>query len=209
MKIVFLEGNIGAGKSTSLKRWSSLLDGVTVLEEPLDVWLETKDKDGTNLLEKFYSNPTRWGFTFQMAAFISRIQKIIDSGKDGIVLMERSVFSDRNCFAKNGVDTGFINEIEWNIYNQWFDWLTSMAGVDNCSFIYLRVDPDTAYNRIQERSRGEESSISREYIQQLHDKHENWLKSEDKNNVLILDGSVAKDDLDRYVDDIKSFLVRK
>lgn len=207
MKIVFLEGNIGAGKSTSLKHWTPHLDGVTILDEPLDVWLDTKDSVGTNLLERFYKDPARWGFTFQMAAFISRIQRIMESDKDKVVLMERSVFSDRHCFAKNGRDTGFIDEIEWEIYNKWFDWLTGMVGVDNCSFIYLRVDPDTAYNRIQSRSRGEESSISREYIGQLHDKHEDWLKTH--KNVMVLDGSVPEEEIVKYVDDIKTFLFRK
>lgn len=208
MRIIFLEGNIGAGKSTSLKHWAEHLEGVKILDEPLDVWLSTKDSTGTNLLDRFYSDPERWGFTFQMAAFISRIQRILESGSDDkVVLMERSVFSDRHCFAKNGHDTGFIDEIEWDIYNHWFDWLTSIAGVDKCSFIYLQVDPETAYNRIQNRSRGEESSISQEYIRQLHDKHEAWLKKQ--KNVLVLDGSVPEDKLVDYVDEIRSFLFRK
>ena len=208
MKIVFLEGNIGAGKSTSMKYWAPFLQDVTILEEPLDVWLATQDKTGTNLLERFYKDPVRWGFTFQMAAFISRIQRIIESGKDKVVLMERSVFSDRNCFAENGHDTGFIDDIEWTIYNKWFDWLISLVGIDNCSFIYLKVDPDTAYDRIQTRSRHGESSISRDYIVQLHNKHEQWLKNlGDK--VLILNGAVPEENLIEYVDDIRSFLFRK
>ena len=91
MKIVFLEGNIGAGKSTCLKHWLPLLgDGVTILDEPLDVWLSTKDETGTNLLDKFYQDPVRWGFTFQMAAFISRIQRyLFQIGKTCIKWMVR------------------------------------------------------------------------------------------------------------------------
>lgn len=64
MSIISVEGNIGAGKSTLL----SLLD-MEVIKEPVDEWENT---GGKNILEKYYEDPKRWAFTFQLNALHSR-----------------------------------------------------------------------------------------------------------------------------------------
>jgi len=43
-QIISIEGNIGAGKTTTLP-------GVLVLKEPVDEWMEVKDSAGKNILE--------------------------------------------------------------------------------------------------------------------------------------------------------------
>ena len=57
-KIFFIEGNIGSGKSTFLKNLEkyNLLTNVQFIQEPVNEWKETKDKDGINILEHFYSD---------------------------------------------------------------------------------------------------------------------------------------------------------
>lgn len=42
-------------------------------------------------------------------------------------------------------------------------------------FIYLRAQPDLCSTRMALRNRSEESSVPLEYLQMLHDKHEDWL----------------------------------
>lgn len=42
-------------------------------------------------------------------------------------------------------------------------------------FIYLRAAPDTCMNRLKGRNRGEETGIQIEYLEDLHQKHDNWL----------------------------------
>lgn len=41
--------------------------------------------------------------------------------------------------------------------------------------VYLRTDPDVAYQRIQERGRKEESALTLDYLTKLHQLHEDWL----------------------------------
>ena len=56
--------------------------------------------------------------------------------------------------------------------------------------MYLRAEPKTVYERIKARARSEENLIPIEYLQSLHDLHEDWLtSSNDKIGapVLILD----------------------
>ena len=42
-------------------------------------------------------------------------------------------------------------------------------------FIYLRATPDICMNRLQRRQRTEEGGVTLEYLQGLHQKHEDWL----------------------------------
>ena len=43
-------------------------------------------------------------------------------------------------------------------------------------FIYLRATPDICMGRMKRRSRQEELGVDVEYLQGLHQKHEDWLK---------------------------------
>ncbi len=62
--VVSIEGNLGAGKSTLL----SFLN-VDTIKQPVDLW---ENVGGVNILEKYYDDPKRWGFTFQLNALHSR-----------------------------------------------------------------------------------------------------------------------------------------
>ena len=173
-----VEGNIGAGKSTFLKILHSHLD-VHPVFEPHQRW---QDIEGENLLDKFYSDTSRWAYTFQTYAFVSRAvehaQNIRNTEKD-ILVLERSVFSDRYCFAKNGFEMGVMNNLEWQLYKEWFSWLVYDYITLPTGFIYLKTDPKVSYERMRRRSRHEEASVSLEYLNMLHDKHESWLINKD------------------------------
>ena len=176
-KLLVLEGNIGAGKSTLLRLIQQHLS-VSVIAEPTDKW-QTVTHD-ENLLDLFYKDTPRWAYTFQSYAFLTRIQSIMEhmakhQAHDTFIL-ERSVYCDRFCFAKNCFEAGFMTPLEWNIYKDWFAWLVESNHAPRPDgFIYLRVEPEIAYDRIQKRSRSEESGIAKSYLQSLHDKHDDWL----------------------------------
>ena len=75
-KIISVEGNIGSGKTTLLENLKDKYKSnpnVIFLREPVDEWENIKDKNGTTMLEKFYSDQKRYSFSFQMLAFISRL----------------------------------------------------------------------------------------------------------------------------------------
>jgi len=180
-KIFIVEGNIGAGKSTFLRLIKERLP-VQVVFEPLARW--QKVGENGNLLEKFYQDTKRWGYTFQTYAFITRImeqqQKAFEN-QYGTQVLERSVFSDRYCFAKNCYEMGTISKLEWDLYTQWFEWLVDNYSQKPDGFIYLRTAPQVCYERLQKRARSEESIVSFDYLNLLHAKHEEWLIN--KNNI--------------------------
>lgn len=56
-----------------------------------------------------------------------------------------------------------------------YNMLSRPTGIDIDLIIYLRCTPQKVMDRIRFRSRSEEKDISLEYIQSLHDLHEDWL----------------------------------
>ena len=177
----FIEGNVGTGKSTFLQKLKEV--GLDVIFEPVDIWTSIKNDNGKTLLEEFYNDQKRYAYTFQSIAFRTRVQNIENSKVNTVI--ERSIFTDRNVFAKTCYENGMMNEIEWNDYTSWFDWLATSFSINPKGYIYLRASPDISYDRIKKRSRSGEETIPFDYLNELHKKHENWLL--DEPNVLILD----------------------
>lgn len=174
-KTIIIEGNIGAGKSTFLKIIQENL-ACQVVFEPHQKWQDIAGNG--NLLDNFYKDAQRWGYTFQSYAFITRTIAQKESAKKTPYLtqiLERSVFSDKYCFAKNLYETGLMSDLEWTLYNEWFGWFFQDHMQKPDGFIYLQTDPKTCYQRLKKRNRGEEQEVSMQYLTKLHEKHENWL----------------------------------
>ncbi len=172
---IIVEGNVGAGKSTFLKLIKQLLP-VDIIYEPHQQWQQVGGTE--NLLERFYNDTNRWAYTFQSYAFVTRVKELELAAKkasQNIQVLERSVFSDRYCFAQNCFELGSMNSLEWKLYQEWFGWLVENYTVKPHGFIYLRTDPAVCYRRMLKRNRSEESCVSLEYLHMLHDKHEDWL----------------------------------
>ena len=123
--IISIEGNIGVGKSTVVdllkSKYSNLQNqSIVFLQEPVKQWETIKDKSGASILEKFYEDQNSWSFAFQMMAYISRLsilKKAIKLNPNSIIITERSLFTDKNIFAKMLYDDGMINEIEFRVEN--------------------------------------------------------------------------------------------
>lgn len=167
-----VEGNIGTGKSTFLKIIKQYLN-VNIIYEPHNRW---QNVDGENILDYFYKAPQRWAYTFQTYAFVTRLQELKSKLNNSTYsIMERSIYSDRYCFAKNCYEMGTINSLEWKLYKDLFTNVTQLSNLKPAGFIYLQADPQVCYKRILKRNRPEEINISLNYLELLHKKHEDWL----------------------------------
>ncbi|MBN1640701.1 MAG: deoxynucleoside kinase [Anaerolineae bacterium] len=184
-KMILLEGNIGAGKSTvgqALKA-SGLFD---FIEEPVDRW---QSGFASNLLGLFYQDMERWSFTFQILAFITRAktwQEVLARTNHRRVVLERSIFTDRHVFATNMHHIGAMTETEWQVYCGLWDFLSSNYCVEPDAIVYLRTPAEECLRRITERHRSEESGITLEYLAQLERLHDDWLLGHPR--AVLLDG---------------------
>ncbi|MFH1461328.1 MAG: deoxynucleoside kinase [bacterium] len=174
--LLIVEGNMGAGKSTFLSILKNRLN-LDIIYEPTDKWQQV-GADG-NLLDLFYKDTKRWAYTFQSFAFITRIQAVLDALKKKeakeLQVLERSVYCDRFCFAKNCYESGTMSSLEWQIYKDWFAWLVEGYTQRPDGFVYLKTSPNTCYDRMKKRDRSEEKEVPLSYLELLHKKHEDWL----------------------------------
>lgn len=213
-----IEGNIGAGKSTFLKIVKQYLN-VQAVVEPHEQWQNVVE--GHNLLDNFYRDPKRWAYTFQSYAFVSRLMNQQAHARINpytAQVLERSVFSDRYCFAYNAYELSYMNALEWKIYTEWFTWLVDMYMTLPDGFIYLRTKPSVCYERLKKRNRHEESTVSLEYITRIHEKHEQWLIEKEeiavgikKVPVLVLDCDAEfetnRAEQERHVQEVGAFVM--
>ena len=216
-KIFIVEGNIGAGKSTFLRLMQEQLP-VQLVCEPHEKWQHVHED--YNLLNAFYKDTQRWAYTFQTYAFITRIIEQQSKAKINpydTQILERSVFSDRYCFAQNCFEMGTMSQLEWSLYQEWFAWLVDTYTQKPTGFIYLQTDPEVCYTRLTKRARQEEASVPLSYLQALHEKHENWLIHKkniapylEKTPVLVLncnnDFEADKAELQAHLDKIRTFI---
>lgn len=177
--LISIEGNIGAGKTTLLHKLREAEPSWVIVEEPVEKWLLYKD-DATekSLLELYYTDKRRWAYTFQTIVLLTRVQQIVkllkEQPKPVIMILERSMESDRALFASMMREEGDMNSIEWKLYEEWYTQLLCLVSPVT-HFLWLDVDVETCARQIQTRGRLGEESIDLAYLQKLDTSHREWL----------------------------------
>ena len=190
--IISVDGNIGSGKSTFVAQLKKQLrwiknKKIIYLQEPVKEWESFVDKQtNENILQKFYTNPDNWSFSFQMMAYISRVaqlKNIINKHKNDnyVIITERSVLTDKNVFAQMLYDAKKIHDIDYQIYTRWFNEFTQDIQISG--IVYVHTTPEKCHERIIKRNRKGES-IPIEYLKRCHEYHENWLNGYNKKIII-------------------------
>ena len=201
--LALFEGNIAAGKSTVGEKLMGSIH-FRVIEEPVAGWIKT------GILDHFYVDPKRWAAIFQITAFQTRaeawfislfqkhrytwerlLRRLKGSGPR-VSLLERSVYIDREGFAKNCHKSELMNDTEWQIYCGQWDmfmkflsellsrilyprWLRRTFAPDIIVYQYTPAG-DCKYRIDHERERHEEvGRISIGYLTDLEGMHNEWL----------------------------------
>lgn len=168
--LVLLEGNIAAGKTTLGERLAAS-GRFAFYPEPLAQW---QTGYAANLLERFYADTPRWAFTMQIGAFVTRANALAQRRPGAHSVFERSIYCDRHVFAKNLYEQGLLDETEWGVYAQFWEYAAAAVPHPD-AILYLRTPAEECYRRLQVRARAEESTVSLEYLQQLEAQHDAWL----------------------------------
>ena len=213
--IISIEGNIGAGKSSLIKLLrEKFTNEVEFIDEPVEEWIQMKNNNGKNLLEVFYNDQKRWSYTFQNIAYITRMKKVVDAinnSKKDFIIMDRSPDGDKNTFTKMLIEDECIDKLEEEAYNKWCD-MFKMYFCKNSEFhyIYLRCHPHVAFNRIDKRGRDEEKKIPSEYIERLHNVHEEWLIGKENVTIVDVNQDFVSDESRRYriLSDIYEMMIK-
>jgi deoxyadenosine/deoxycytidine kinase len=147
MKIV-IDGNIGVGKSTQLRLLEQV--GYRVFREPIDDWS----------LDLFYKDQARWAFLLQMQI----LHSFQTGSTSSITIHERCPLSSNHVFWTNLLRNKKVTQQEDSIYKKYYE----MIGWEPDLYIYLTCSPEEAHERIKIREQTGDTSVSLEYLQELH-----------------------------------------
>jgi len=181
-KFVAVAGNIGVGKSTLVEMlcvrlgWEPFYEPVT--ENPY--------------LEDFYKDMGTWSFHSQVFFLTHRLRSHYKLGQHPTsVVQDRSVYEDAEIFAYNLFLQGYINQRDYQTYRDLYETTSRLLPAPDL-VVYLRGSVPTLLNRISNRGRDYERTISADYLQGLNDLYEQWIDNFTLCPVL----AVPADDLD-------------
>lgn len=153
--LIWIEGNIGSGKSTLTRIIENRL-GFRGFYEPVD----------TNpYLKMFYEDPKRWAFPMQIHLLQRRYaiqqqsawEAISHSSEYNGSVIDRGIPGDR-VFAKIHTDDGNIHPLEWQTYEEFYATMVHSLRPPSL-MIYLDVPPRECYFRARKRARDQESVV--------------------------------------------------
>lgn len=127
--------------------------------------------------------------------------KLLKIKESNIFITERCIHTDKNIFAKMLFDDKLMTDLEYSIYNFWFDKYANETKID--AYIYLTTDVDLSADRIKIRNR-EGENIEKSYLTRLDEYHVEWMDNIDSEKVLRFD--TEKDDIVRvfnFIDNLK------
>ena len=203
-KIYALEGNIGAGKTTIMKIIGQYFTSVEFVEEPVSQW---QNLGGMNLLDAFYSDPQRWGFSFEFYSMLSKIKALLNAANSDkpVIVIERSILSNK-VFMDLSHELGKLEEMEYRMLMNTLEFYLQHVYPQLSGIIYLDTPVDECIKRITKRNRGEECTIERSYLQSIKEKMDQLANSSTM-NVIRIDGMYdCERDRIRVCRDMESYL---
>ena len=183
--MISIEGNIGSGKSSilhHLEQYFNYTDhginrNIMFLKEPVDEWATICDASGETILAKFYKDPAKYAFAFQIMAYATRLNSlrktIAENPECTILICERSLEADKQIFANMLHDDGLIDDVSYQIYCRNFSEYAPDFKVDKV--VYIDASPEKCFSRIAKRSRNGESNIELAYLEKCKKYHDMWL----------------------------------
>ena len=190
-KKVYLEGNIGSGKTTLINMLKKDNLDIGIFEEPVKIWTDI------GIFQKYGIDPVRYGLMFQVLARMTRhnleYDVLADPGCKLVNIFERSGLTDETVFMPVMADLHQLDKEELLWYDTCVAPLNkSFKFLEDCEFgfIYLNTSPEICEKRILKRNRTGEN-VSFDYLLKLDEKHRTGLLPKIReltDNVLIIDG---------------------
>lgn len=193
-RYIVVEGPIGVGKTTLVRRLSERFNARTVLE----IFEENP------FLASFYDDPTRHAFQTEMFFLLSRYRQQEEFAQTD--LFSSAHVSDY-LFVKCRLFAGLtLNDHELALYDRMYNILTTQVAAPDV-VVHLRAPVEVLLERIQMRGRDYEQKMDPAYLERLSALYHNYFAHYDDAPLVDVDASevnYAQDDdaLDELVERI-------
>lgn len=193
LKHIVISGNIGVGKTTLAEKLAKKYNWKILLEEV----------DNNPYLDDFYKSMKSWSFHLQIFFLNSRFKQIQNIAKtNSTIIQDRSIYEDYEVFTKNLFDSGILLKREFENYKRLYNTILEYVKVPDL-LIYIRnKNINNIVNNIKKRNRKFEKKINTEYLKNLNNYYENWIKHYSNKNLLIID--VTNKDFIKNSKDLKN-----
>jgi deoxyadenosine/deoxycytidine kinase len=193
LKHIVISGNIGVGKTTLAEKLAKKYNWKILLEEV----------DNNPYLDDFYKSMKSWSFHLQIFFLNSRFKQIQNISKtNSTIIQDRSIYEDYEVFTKNLFDSGILLKREFENYKRLYNTIIEYVKVPDL-LIYIRnKNINNIVNNIKKRNRKFEKKINTEYLKNLNNYYENWIKHYSNKNLLIID--VTNKDFIKNSKDLKN-----
>tara|TARA_B110001454_G_C12708412_1_gene429622 strand:- start:798 stop:1424 length:627 start_codon:yes stop_codon:yes gene_type:complete len=193
LKHIVISGNIGVGKTTLAEKLAKKYNWKILLEEV----------DNNPYLDDFYKSMKSWSFHLQIFFLNSRFKQIQNIEKtNSTIIQDRSIYEDYEVFTKNLFDSGILLKREFENYKRLYNTIIEYVKVPDL-LIYIRnKNINNIVNNIKKRNRKFEKKINTEYLKNLNNYYENWIKHYSNKNLLIID--VTNKDFIKNSKDLKN-----
>ncbi len=172
-----IEGNIGAGKTSLAQLISKEFNAKLILERFAD----------NPFLPKFYEDMERYAFPLEMSFLADRYQRIQDDIAQ-YDLFTDFVVSDYDVFKSLIFAKVTLQSEEYTLYKRVFDLMYKNLAKPGL-YIYLYQNTERLLENIKKRGRDYEQKIPAEYLNKINKGYLQFIKSQPKFNVKIIDVS--------------------
>jgi deoxyadenosine/deoxycytidine kinase len=179
---IAVAGNIGSGKTTL----------TTMLAKHFN-WEPMYERvENNHYLDSYYEDMKRWSFNLQVYFLNTRFRQVIDiRKKTKTVIQDRTIYEDAYIFAPNLHDMQLMATRDFDNYSSLFELMSKFLQAPDL-LIYLHADTSTLVSQIAKRGREYEKTIRLDYLENLNQRYEEWIRNYKLGKLLIIDVNKIK-----------------
>ena len=173
---IVIEGPLGVGKTSLAIKLAERINGQSLLEH-------TEDNP---FLDKFYQNPKRYGFQIQIFFLLRRYQHSLEINQRGLfksAIVSDYLFDKDRIFARTNLDDN-----EFWLYEQLFQLLKRRITPPDL-VIFLQAKTEVLMERIKNRDREYEKSISYRYLDKINQAFNDYFFHYSDSPLLVVNAS--------------------